>query len=454
VPPDVHAITTLIHAISKDFVLEPVLDTIVSLALQHAGADRALLALSRGGALSIIAEGTRTEDVIRVGPRSGAVDTADLPGQVFRQILRTLEPATLEIEEHPADVVAETSAGRRPGRSVLGLPLVRRATLIGILYLEVGASGCPVSPPRMDLLKILAAQAAIALDNARRYWDRERERAGFRRTKKVLLAIEERFRLLADAVPDVLWIMDLNPEKVVYTSPSFERVWGLPVEDLYRNPRLWAERIHPEDHERVWDRFRRWIAGEPVDYFEVDFRILRPDGAIRWIHERGVLILDERGRPRAVGGISSDMTGLRKTEMELRRSEAYLAEAQRLSRTGSFGWRPASGEMFWSDETYRIFDVDRSTKSTVELVLQRTHPDDRALVQQTVERAKRDVWDWDLVHRIMMPDGSMKHLHVVAHTMRSEEAGSPEYVGAVMDVTASRARRDALAAATSEIDPP
>ena len=96
VSPDVHAISTLIHAISKDFVLEPILDTVVSLALQHAGADRALLALSRGGALSIIAEGTRTEDVIRVGPRSGTVDTADLPGQVFRQILRTLEPGTLE----------------------------------------------------------------------------------------------------------------------------------------------------------------------------------------------------------------------------------------------------------------------------------------------------------------------------------------------------------------------
>src|SRR5260221_331932 len=137
--------------------------------------------------------------------------------------------------------------------------------------------------------------------------------------------------------------------------------------------------------------------------------------------------------------------------MELRRSEAYLAEAQRLSRTGSFGWRPASGEMFWSDETYRIFDVDRSTKSTVELVLQRTHPDDRALVQQTVERAKRDVWDWDLVHRIMMPDGSMKHLHVVAHTMRSEEAGGTEYVGAVMDVTAASESRRALEAAYRDI---
>jgi PAS domain S-box-containing protein len=269
--------------------------------------------------------------------------------------------------------------------------------------------------------------------------------------ENALSALEERFKLFADAVPDVLWIMDLNPEKVVYTSPSFERVWGRPVEDLYGKPQLWAEMIHPEDHERVWNRFQRWIAGEPVDYLDVDFRIVRPDGAIRWIHERGVLILDERGNPRAIGGISSDVTELRQTEMELRRSEAYLAEAQRLSLTGSFGWRPASGEMFWSEETYRIFDVDPATKPTMELVLQRTHPDDRSQLQQTVERAKRDVWDWDLVLRIMMPDGSMKHLHVVAHRMRTEEAGSTECVGAVMDVTAASESRRALEAAYRDI---
>ena len=267
----------------------------------------------------------------------------------------------------------------------------------------------------------------------------------------VLPAVEERIRVLADAVPDVLWIIDLSPEKVVYCSPSFERLWGLPVEALYRNPRLWAETIHPEDRDRVWDSFQRWIAGEPVDYLDVQFRIRRPDGEVRWIHERGVLILDERGRPRAAGGISSDMTESRKTEVELRRSEAWLAEAQRLSLTGSFGWRPGSGELFWSDETYRLFDVDRATQPTMELVLQRTHPDDRVLVQETIERAKRDAWAWDLMHRIMMPDGSMKHLHVVAHRTRSEEAASTEYVGAVMDVTAASESRRALEAAYRDI---
>jgi PAS domain S-box-containing protein len=272
------------------------------------------------------------------------------------------------------------------------------------------------------------------------------------RAIKALQAVEERFRRLADAVPDVIWILDLNPERVVYASPSFERVWGLPAEELYRNPRLWLETIHAEDRERVRDRFERWIAGEPVDSLDVDFRIVHTDGSILWIHERGVLILDDRGKPRTVGSISTDMTELRKTEMELRRSEAYLAEAQRLSLTGSFGWRPDTGEILWSDETCRIFDVEPGTKPSVEFVLQRTHPDDRAQVGQALERASRGgVWDWDLVHRIMMPDGSMKHLHVVARVMRVEEGGGMEYVGAVMDVTAASQSRHALEAAYRDI---
>jgi PAS domain S-box-containing protein len=124
-------------------------------------------------------------------------------------------------------------------------------------------------------------------------------------------------------------------------------------------------------------------------------------------------------------------------EEKLQQSEAYLSEAQGLSHTGSFGWQPSTGEITWSEETFRIFQYDRSTKPSVELVLQRVHPKDAALVKETIERASQDGKDFDFEHRLLMPDGSVKHIHVVAHAER-DESGDLEFVGAVMDTTESK----------------
>src|SRR5712692_4336827 len=130
-------------------------------------------------------------------------------------------------------------------------------------------------------------------------------------------------------------------------------------------------------------------------------------------------------------------------EEKLQQSEAYLAEAQRLSHTGSFGWKPSTGEIIWSEETFRIFQYDRSTKPTVELVLQRVHPEDSTLVQQIIERAAQDGKDFDFGHRLLMPDGAVKHVHVVAHAER-DESGELEFVGAVMETTETKRVEESL----------
>jgi PAS domain S-box-containing protein len=130
-------------------------------------------------------------------------------------------------------------------------------------------------------------------------------------------------------------------------------------------------------------------------------------------------------------------------EKKLQQSEAYLSEAQGLSHTGSFGWRVSTGETIWSEETFRIFQYDRSTKPTVELVLQRVHPEDAVVVQQTIERAAQDGKDFDFEHRLLMEDGSVKHLHVVAHAER-DESGEIEFVGAVMDVSDHKRAQEEL----------
>jgi C4-dicarboxylate-specific signal transduction histidine kinase len=134
---------------------------------------------------------------------------------------------------------------------------------------------------------------------------------------------------------------------------------------------------------------------------------------------------------------------------EVASKEAYLAEAQRLSHTGSFGWSAASG-FVWSDETFRIFELDRAAAPTVAAIIQRTHPEDRERVQEFIERASRGGGDWDVEHRLLLPDGAVKSLHVVVHAVR-DKAGVLSFVGAVMDVTAAKRAEEAIQAAQAEL---
>ncbi len=141
--------------------------------------------------------------------------------------------------------------------------------------------------------------------------------------------------------------------------------------------------------------------------------------------------------------IYRDITERKKAERELRQSEAYLAEAQRLSHTGSFGWNTRSGELFWSEETFQIFQYDQTAKPTTELILRRVYPEDWALVKQTIERASQDGKDFEHEYRLLMPDGSLKYVHALAHASW-DKSGGIEFVGAVSDVTPRKRAEEAL----------
>jgi len=148
-----------------------------------------------------------------------------------------------------------------------------------------------------------------------------------KRTETALRESEERFRRMADTIPEVIWFTSLEPEKVLYVSPSFERIWGFKAGELYANVRLWMEAIHPDDRERVNGLFSRWIAGEQVSYQDVEYRIVQPNGAVRWIHERGVLSFNEQGKAQLASGISTDITE-RKLAAEALRASEHLARGQ------------------------------------------------------------------------------------------------------------------------------
>src|SRR6266568_2113275 len=133
-----------------------------------------------------------------------------------------------------------------------------------------------------------------------------------------------------------------------------------------------------------------------------------------------------------------------RAEEALQRSETYLAEAQRVSHAGSFGWSVSSGHIVWSDETFRIFEFDPAVKPTVELIMHRTHPEDRAFLQETLDQVARDRKAFDFEHRLLMPDGSLKYVRVVGHPSANYESGNFEFVGAVTDITESKRAEESL----------
>jgi PAS domain S-box-containing protein len=153
-------------------------------------------------------------------------------------------------------------------------------------------------------------------------------------------------------------------------------------------------------------------------------------------------------RTRQLTSLNSELTKevfqRQRAEEALLRSEAYLAEAQRVSHTGSFGWSVSSGHIVWSDETFRIFEYHPANKPTVKAIVQRTHPKDKKMVEETLDQAARDRKAFDFEHRLLMPDGLLKHVRVVGHPSTNYETGKLEFVGAVTDISDSKRVEESL----------
>jgi PAS domain S-box-containing protein len=260
---------------------------------------------------------------------------------------------------------------------------------------------------------------------------------------------ERELRQIIDVVPQHIFVLEADGNGLYSNKVSFEYL-GISSEVIQKRSYSGLKKLlHPDDLDRYWhDRQQGITRGLQ---FEMEARFLRRDGQYRWFLLRFNPLLDEQGQVAKWYGTATDIEERKQAEDSLRRSEVYLAEAQRISRIGSFAWKVSSGELFWSEENYRILGYEPGTKPTMELVYQRIHPEDIALVQQTQERAVRDGKDWDLQVRLLTPDGLVKHVRVRAHATR-DDSGNLEFVGAAADVTEQHESRASLESAFAEIE--
>ena len=250
-----------------------------------------------------------------------------------------------------------------------------------------------------------------------------------RKAEDALRESEYKLRQIIETVPSLLWSLGPEGEQTQLNQRALDYI-GVRYEDLLRLG--WTKFLHPDDLPETANAFSHSI--QTGTSYQAVHRLRRADGEYRWHHARGEPLRDRQGRVIQWYGLTVDIDEGKRAEDRLRRSEAYLAEAQRLSHTGSFGWTPSTGELHWSDETFRILEYDPSIKPTIERVLQRIHPDDRAMMRQLIDETSSGEKDFDVAHRLLMPDGSVKFVHVLSHALK-DAAGNLEIVGALMDVT-------------------
>jgi PAS domain S-box-containing protein len=291
--------------------------------------------------------------------------------------------------------------------------------------------------------ELAAANEALKKEIAERRLMEEK----LRLEEKELKRSEARKAAIMDSALDCIVTID-HEARITEFNPAAERTFGYqsdavvgrPMADVIIPPALRSQ--HLEGLSRYLATGESRMLGK-----RLEMTALRADGS-EFPVELAITRIPLDGPPSFTGYLR-DITERKRSEESLRRSEAYLAEAQKLSLTGSFGWDVSSDEHFGSDETFRIFGYEISTRVTVPLILDRVHPQDVALVRQSIARAASGE-HLDYQCRLLMPNGSVKYVHIVGHGSRDQE-GRLEYIGAVQDVTQRRLSEEALGTVRSEL---
>jgi predicted ATPase/signal transduction histidine kinase len=327
---DIGAVTKGSQAISCEVVLDRLIETLMTIVLEHAGAERGLLILLRDDASRIVAEATTGRDTVIVRLLGTPATPSELPDSVLQYVIRTQDSVILDDASAQNTFSADPYIRRKHARSVLCLPLVKQAKLIGTLYLENNLASHVFTPDRISVLKLLSSQAAISIENARLYAELITENRDRRKAEDDLRRSEESLAQAQQISNTGSWRWNIGTGEVSWSAQHF-RTLGVDPAATEPSYAAFMDRLHPEDRSSFEQVLQKAVRER--SRFQYEYRIIQPDGAVRYLQSVGQPDSTESGSLEFVGTVM-DITERRHAEEALRNAQAELVRVARLTTMG------------------------------------------------------------------------------------------------------------------------
>jgi PAS domain S-box-containing protein len=281
----------------------------------------------------------------------------------------------------------------------------------------------------------LPAAVKRALEQAGEYRKRRQAEARLRES-------EERFRQLAEHINEVFWMTNLEKNQMIYISPAYEAIWGRTCAALYASPGVWLDDIHPADRERI---LHSAFNNQSTSAYDEEYRIVRPDGTIRWIHDRAFPVRNQAGEIYRIAGVATDITERKRAQTALLTSESRLAEAQRIAHLGSWEWEAATDVVIWSKELCALLEVDPAKPAPSVAEQHKLYtPESMQRMHAAIEQAMRTGTPYEIELERVRADGTSKWLLARGEPLFNEQRQITGLRGTALDITKRKQGEDQL----------